>query len=162
MILPVVIEGLILSFVLYATCALGIRGGAVNMVYLYGQEVQDRAVALGLITREQIQKRGSRFRLLGLLFYFAYSLVCVYGINGARGFLPAFLQFVGILWIMGVFDRLVVDWYWVGHTKAWIIPGTEDLMPYIPPKVHLKKWLITLLFYPAVAALICWLMSLVL
>lgn len=66
-----------------------------------------------------------------LLFYFVYSLVCVYGINGARGF----LQFVGILWIMGAFDRLVADWYWVDCTKAWIIPGTEDLMPYIPPKV---------------------------
>ena len=24
---------------------------------------------------------------------------------------------------------------WVGHTKAWIIPGTEDLRPYIPVTV---------------------------
>ena len=29
-----------------------------------------------------------------------------------------------ILLIVGVFDRLYIDWYWVGRTKAWIIPGT--------------------------------------
>lgn len=32
-----------------------------------------------------------------------------------------------VLLIVGVFDRLYIDWYWVGRTKAWIIPGTEDL-----------------------------------
>ncbi len=37
-----------------------------------------------------------------------------------------------ILLIMGVFDRLYIDWHWVGRTQAWIIPGTEDLMPCRP------------------------------
>ena len=37
-----------------------------------------------------------------------------------------------ILLIVGVFDLLYIDWYWVGRTKAWIIPGTEDLMPCMP------------------------------
>ena len=37
-----------------------------------------------------------------------------------------------ILLIVGVFDRLYIDWYWVGRTKAWIIHGTEDLMPCMP------------------------------
>ena len=36
-----------------------------------------------------------------------------------------------ILLIMDVFDRLYIDWYWVGRTKAWIIPDIEDLMPCI-------------------------------
>ena len=31
--------------------------------------------------------------------------------------------------------------YWVGHTKAWVIPGTEDLMPYISKAGKQKKWL---------------------
>ena len=34
--------------------------------------------------------------------------------------------------ILNIFDRLFIDWYWVGHTKAWKIEGTEDLKPYIP------------------------------
>ena len=37
-----------------------------------------------------------------------------------------------ILLIMGVFDRLYIDWHWVGRTKVWIIPGTEVLMPCMP------------------------------
>lgn len=57
-----------------------------------------------------------------------------------------------ILWIMGLFDRFFIDWYWVGKTKAWLIPGTEDLMPYIPRKVLLGKWLSTLVGNPLIAA----------
>ena len=48
-----------------------------------------------------------------------------------------------ILLIMGVFDRLYIDWHWVGCTKAWIIPDIENLMPCIPAKVHLLKWVYT-------------------
>ena len=32
---------------------------------------------------------------------------------------------VSVYWVNG---------YWVGHTDAWIIPGTEDLKPYITAK----------------------------
>lgn len=162
MVIKIGIEGLILSLVLYLICALGIRNGAVNMVHLYSKEVQDRAMELGLTTGEKIRKTGKRFKLVGLLFYFGYTMLCVYVINGARGFLPSFLQFVAILWIMGIFDRIVIDLIWVGHTKAWIIPGTEDLMPYISVKAHFMKWIVTLLVYPAMAALICGLMTLIL
>ena len=31
--------------------------------------------------------------------------------------------------------------YWVEHTGAWVIPGTEDLMPYISKADKQKKWL---------------------
>ena len=158
----VLLEGIILSAILYGTCAWCIRNGAVNMVYLYDQAVQERAVELGLTTKEKIHTDGVRFKTVGLLFYFGYTLVCVYGINGARGFAQSFGQFAAILLIMGVFDRICIDGIWVGHTKAWVIPGTEDLMPYIPVKVHVKKWLVTLFFYPAIAAVICWVGSLIL
>ena len=57
-------------------------------------------------------------------------------------------------WIMGLFDRLFIDWFWVEHTKAWIIPGTEDLMPYIPVKTKIGKWLGTVIGFPMMAALI--------
>ena len=158
----VIIEGIILSVCLYLICAWGIRKGAVNMVYLYEKEVQDRVIGLGMTTGEKIQAAGKRFKVFGLLFYFGYTTICVYAINGARGFLQGFLQLVGILLIMGVFDRIGIDLIWVGHTKAWIIPGTEDLMPYISVKVHVKKWIFTLFLYPAIAALISWVMSLIL
>ena len=160
--LSVVIEGIILSACLYLVCAWGIRNGAVNMVYLYGKNVQDRVIELGMTTREKIDTSAKRFKIGGLLFYFGYTIICVFVINGARGFGQSFLQFLIILWIMGFFDRIVIDFIWVGHTKAWIIPGTEDLMPYIPVKTHVMKWMITIFLYPAIDALICLLMALIL
>ena len=126
-----IIEGLGLGFLLYLICAIGIRNGAVGMVFLYDQKVQDRVIELGLTTREDIQKRGVRFRSLCLPGYLIYVLVCVYIINGARGFWAGFWQGFVILSIMNLIDRFLVDDYWVGHTNAWIIPGTEDLRPYI-------------------------------
>jgi hypothetical protein len=78
----------------------------------------------------------------------------VYGINGAKGFWEGFWQMTVILWGMGLFDRFFIDWYWVGHTKAWIIPGTEDLRPYIPKKVMLGKWFGTIVGFPAMAAMV--------
>lgn len=63
---------------------------------------------------------------------------------------------------MGIFDRIGIDLIWVGHTKAWIIPGTEDLTPYIPLKIHLMKWAVTLILYPIMGALICWIATIIL
>ena len=64
------------------------------------------------------------------------------------------MRFVIVLLISGLFDRLFIDWYWVGRTKAWVIPGTEDLMPYIYGKTLIKKWVGTLVGFPALAAII--------
>ena len=55
-------------------------------------------------------------------------------------------------------DRIFIGWYRVGKTKVWIIPGTEDLMPYIPKKVLIRKWLGTVIGYPLFAAGIAGLM----
>ena len=46
-----------------------------------------------------------------------------------------------ILSVMNLMDRFLVDDYWVGHTKAWTIPGTEDLRPYINSEDKRKKWI---------------------
>ena len=68
-------------------------------------------------------------------------LVFVYAVNGARGFIAGFWQLLLILSIMNLIDRFLIDDYWVGHTKAWEIPGTEDLKPYISAAAKRKKWL---------------------
>ena len=80
--------------------------------------------------------------------------VMVYCMNGASDFWSAFWQMTEIFMIGNIFDRLFIDEFWVGHTKAWIIPGTEDLMPYIPVKVKIKKWVSTLIMFPLFSALI--------
>lgn len=141
MIGKVLLEGLGLGALLALVCAVGIRNGAVGMVHLYHEDVQERCVSLGLTTRERIRQNALRFKLLCLPGYIAYVLVCVYAVNGARGFLTGFWQLLVILSVMNLIDRFLVDGYWVGHTKAWTIPGTEDLKPYITAQDKKKKWL---------------------
>lgn len=135
----IILEGIAMCFILIMVCVIGIQNGPVGSVYFFEKDVQDRVVELGLTTKEKIKKR---YTIAGIaLFVPVLFLVpaMVYFINGASGFWDIFVQIPIILWIMGVFDRIFIDWYWVGHTKAWIIPGTEDLMPYIPKKTLIKN-----------------------
>ena len=141
MIVQVILEGLDLGILLILVCAIGIRKGAVGMVHLYSPEVQDRCVKLGLTTHEKIKRNALLFKAVCVPGYIAYVLVCVYTVNGARGFLAGFWQLFVILSVMNLIDRFLIDGYWVGRTKAWTIPGTEDLKPYITAKDKAKKWL---------------------
>lgn len=58
----------------------------------------------------------------------------------------------------GLFDRFFIDTYWVGHTRAWTIPGTEDLKPYIPRKTLIVKWAVVIVGNPLIAAVIAGIM----
>lgn len=68
-------------------------------------------------------------------------LIFVYAVNGAKGFCAGFWQLLVILSVMNLIDRFLVDGFWVGRTKAWTIPGTEDLKPYITARDKCKKWI---------------------
>lgn len=160
--LKLILEGLGLGFLLYLICAIGIRNGAIGMVHLYDQKVQERVVQLGLTTAEEVRKRSVRFRSLCLPGYLIYVLICVYVINGARGFFAGFWQGFVILFIMNLIDRFLIDEYWVGHTKAWIIPGTEDLRPYITAKDKKKKWIMGTVGMALLAAILSGIMALML
>ena len=160
--IKLIAEGLGLGFLLYLICAAGIRNGAVGMVHLYDQKVQGRVVALGLTTAEEIRKRRLRFRSLCLPGYLIYVLLCVFAINGARGFWPGFWQGFVILSVTNLIDRFLIDDYWVGHTKAWIIPGTEDLRPYITAKDKKQKWIMGTVGMALIAAILSGIMVLIL
>lgn len=149
----ILLEGLAMCFILLMVCVVGIENGPVGSVYFYEPEVQERVVQLGLTTKERIRRR---YAVAGVcLFVPILFLVpaAVYFVNGARDFLACFWQITAVLMITGLFDRIFIDWYWVGKTKAWIIPGTEDLQPYVPKKTMLHKWIGTLVGYPLIAAL---------
>lgn len=141
MLFQTILQGIGLGALLALVCAIGIRKGAVGMVHLYSAEVQARCVSLGLTTNERIKRRAIVMKLCYLPIYIAYVCICVYGINHAQGFLSAFWQLCVILFVMNLIDRFLIDGLWVEHTKAWIIPGTEDLMPYITKADKVRKWL---------------------
>lgn len=156
----VILEGIVMCFVLLITCVAAIANGAVGGVALYEDDVQKRVVELGLTTEKKIRRS---FVILALAMYIPlFTLVpfMVYFINGATGFWSGFWQMSAIMWIMGIFDRIFIDWYWVGKTKAWEIPGTEDLKPYIPVKAMIVKWTFTVVGMPLISAFIAGVMSL--
>ena len=157
----ILIEGIVMCFVLLIICVVGIANGPVGLVIFYEQEVKDRVVELWLTTKEKIQKTS----IITVIALFVPMLVLVplmvYGINGAKGFWDGYWQMLAILMISGLFDRIFIDWWWVGHTKAWIIPGTEDLMPYIYGKTLVRKWLGTVVGFPILAAILAGVMQLI-
>ena len=127
MILQVILEGIGLGVLLILVCAIGIRKGAVGMVHLYNPEVQNRCVTLGLTTRKKIKRNTLVFKAVCVPGYIAYVLVCVYAVNGVRGFLAGFWQILVILSEMNLMDRFLVDDFWVGHTKGVDNSGNRGL-----------------------------------
>ena len=160
MIEKVIVEGLGLGLLLVLVCAVGISRGAVALVHLYNPEVQERCVALGLTTPERIRRSSILFKLVCVPGYVAYVLVCVYAVNGARGFPAGLWQLLLILSVMNLADRLGIDGWWVGHTKAWIIPGTEDLRPHITAADKRKKWMAGTVGMAVIAAVLAGIMVL--
>ena len=157
----IIFEGITAAAIVLLSCVTGIANGAHNMAFFYEEDVQKRVEELGLISKEKIRTNQKKFFFYGILPYFILVIIFVFVINRARGFMDPFIQISTILLIEGVFDRLFIDWYWVNHTKAWEIPGTEDLKPYINRKAWIKKWIGTLVGFPLVAAVISSIMSLI-
>ena len=155
-----ILECIVVCFILLVPCVVVIANGIHNGVFLFEQDVQDRVVEMGLISREQIQKNLKIFKWSTLSALVVFVLVAVYVINGARGFWQPFWQIYALAMAEGLFDRFFIDAYWVGHTRAWTIPGTEDLKPYIPRQRLIIKWLIVLVGNPLIAAVLSGIMVL--
>ncbi|SNU08054.1 hypothetical protein SAMN06297422_11482 [Lachnospiraceae bacterium] len=157
----VIFEGLILSFWLLLICVVGIANGPVGLVVFYEQDVKDKVVELGLTTTEKIKRISTISSLALFIPQLTVIPVIVYFYNGVNGFWNGFLQLLGIYMIANLFDRLFIDEWWVGQTKSWIIPGTEDLRPYIPTKTKLVKWVGSCIGYSILSAVLSGIMQLI-
>ena len=113
----------------------------------------------GLTTKEKIKKNTLKAALALYIPQLIAVPAAVYLLNGAHGFWEGFIQMTVVYLIAVLFDRIFIDVYWVGHTKAWEIPGTEDLRPYIPVKALLVKWIGSLVLFPLIDAAIAGAMS---
>ncbi len=154
MLLQTILEGLGLGALLALVCAVGIRKGAVGMVHLYGPAVQERCVELGLTSKESIKRKATLLKVVCLPMYLVYLFLCVFVMNKAQGFCTTLWQSFVILFVMNLVDRFLIDELWVGHTKAWIIPGTEDCMPYITKADKRRKWLASTVSMALLAAIL--------
>lgn len=156
----VIFEGLILCFWMLLICVIGIANGPVGLAVFYEQDVKDRVIELGLTTAEKIKRTSVISGIALFLPQLTVFPVLVYFYNDIDGFWDGFIQLLGIYMIANLFDRLFIDEWWVGHTKAWVIPGTEDLMPYINTKTRIRKWFGSCIGFPILAAVISGIMQL--
>ena len=147
-------ECLVMCFLVLLPCVIAIAHGPEQGAFLYEKDVQERVVELGLLSEAKLRRNRRLFYLGMLLPLLSFAIFAVYGINGARGFLGPFWQLTVLICSEGLFDRLFIDAWWVEHTEAWRIPGTEDLMPYIPREAKSRKWVSTLLSGPILAAVL--------
>lgn len=125
----------------------GVRDGAINEIYFYPKPVQERAIAIGLTDWATIHRKKERFMIPFLLILLVALLLIIGLWNGVSDFKKAYWQALLFLEVMNWFDGIVIDRLWVGHSKIWIIPGTEDL-PFVQtwPQVLKKRGLLTVIW----------------
>lgn len=126
---------------------IAVIGGAVNGLYFYPKAVQNRAIEIGLIDRKTMQRKRKRFMAAFYIVMLA-ALVLIIGFwNQASDFKTAYLQALLFLETMNWYDGIIIDKVWVGYSKFWILPGTEDL-PFVQtwPQVLKKRGLLTLIW----------------
>ncbi|MBQ8195330.1 MAG: hypothetical protein IJZ47_08170 [Oscillospiraceae bacterium] len=126
---------------------LAVRNNAINALYFYPKPVQERAVALGLATREKVS-RDMKIFMTAFYLVMLTVLVLIIGLwNSVSDFGTAYLQAVLFLEVMNWYDGIVIDRLWVGYSKLWLIKGTEDI-PYIKTwkQVLIKRLVLTLVW----------------
>ena len=134
---------LILQLILYcrlftAMVRLAVRGGAADGLYIYPKPVQERAFSIGLRDRDTIARKRRQFMTAFYLVMLTALVLIITVWNRITAFKAAYWQELLFLEVMNVYDGIVIDKLWVGHSKFWILPGTEDL-PFVQTWAQVAK-----------------------
>ena len=138
-----------------------VRGGAGDGLYFYPKAVRERAIEIGLTTREAIKKKRKVF-MTEFYIVMLVALVLIIGLwNHVSDFKTAYLQALLFLEVMNIYDGIVIDKIWVGYSKFWILPGCEDI-PYVQTWLQvLKKRSFLALIWVAGAAIVAGIVGLI-
>ena len=115
-----------------------VRGGAINGLYFYPKAVQERAYKIGLTDRETVKKQRKQFMTLFYIVMLTALVLIIAVWNRVSDFKTAYLQALLFLEVMNIYDGIVIDKLWVGHSKFWIIKGTEDI-PFVQTWTQVLK-----------------------
>lgn len=131
---------------------LGIGNNALNALYFYPKPVQERVYELGLTDRETVARKRKRFMIPFLLVLLCTLLLIIGLWNGIHDYWPAYWQALLFLEVMNWFDGIVIDRLWVGHSKLWVIPGTEGI-PFVQTwkQILMKRGILTLIWVAGAA-----------
>ena len=139
-------------FTLMVKIAVG--NNALNGLYFYPKPVQEKVYELGLTDRETVARKRKRF-MIPFFLVMGAALVLIVGLwNGVRTFWSAYLQALLFLEVMNWYDGIVIDRFWVGHSRFWIIPGAEEI-PFVQtwPQVLKKRGMLTLIWFVGAAVI---------
>ena len=115
-----------------------VKGGAVNGLYFYPKAVQERAFEIGLTDRDTVKQKRKRF-MTAFYIVMLVALVLIIAVwNRVSDFKTAYLQALLFLEVMNIYDGIVIDKLWVGHSKFWILKGTEDI-PFVQTWLQVLK-----------------------
>lgn len=81
------------------------------------------------------------------------ALVLIIGVwNGVSAFGTAYWQALLFLEVMNIYDGVVIDKLWVGHSRFWVLPGLED-MPFVQTwrQVLIKRSIMALIWFAGAA-----------
>ena len=115
-----------------------VRGGAINALYFYPKAVQERTYEIGLTDRETVKKQRKRFMTLFYIVMLTVLVLIIAVWNRVNDFKTAYLQALLFLEVMNIYDGIVIDKLWVGHSKFWILKGTEDI-PFVQTWTQVLK-----------------------
>ena len=150
---------IVLQLVLF--CALftlmvkiGVGNNALNGLYFYPKRVREKVYALGLTDRETVARRRKRFMIAFFAVMAAALLLIIRVWNGIQSFWAAYRQALLFLEVMNWYDGIVIDRLWVGHSRFWVIPGTEEI-PFVQtwPQVLKKRGILTLIWIAGAAVI---------
>ena len=143
---------IILQLVLF--CALftlmvkiAVGNNALNGLYFYPKPIQEKAYELGLTDRETVAKKWKLF-MTAFFAVMAAALISIIRVwNGIQSFWTAYLQALIFLEVMNWYDGIVIDRLWVGYSRFWVIPGTEEI-PFVQtwPQILKKRGILTLIW----------------
>lgn len=139
---------IILFLALYTgLIAFAVRDGAINALFFYPKSVQERTFAFGIADREDIHKKSVRFMTSFFVILFVTLLLFIGLWNKVNDFKTAYLQALIFLEVSNWYDGIIIDRLWVGHSKFWIIAGTEDL-PFVKPwkQILIKRTIASLVW----------------
>ena len=99
-----------------------------------------------------MNRKRKRFMISFYIVMLAALVLIIGAWNGVTGFGKAYWQALLFLEVMNMYDGVVIDKLWVGHSRFWVLPGLED-MPFVQTwrQMLKKRSLLALIWFAGAA-----------
>ena len=69
-----ILECIVICFILFLPCVVVIANGTHNGAFLFENDVQERVIQMGLITKEEIDRNRKQFKICTMVVMIAFVL----------------------------------------------------------------------------------------